>query len=106
MEQRQTALTPQVASEHEVQDKETVFVVLERVTHVHDERVVDLVRMKTAYIGKPRNPEPKTVSYSESGTRTLKPDLFEQPPLLDDIGDGSLFRALRLVDILQCEQLL
>jgi len=57
-EQRQTVLTPQVASEHEVQNEETVVVVLERIAHVHDERVVDLVRLNRI-TGKPRNPESK-----------------------------------------------
>ena len=35
-----------------------------------------------------------------------EPDLFEQSAFLDDIGDGPLFRALRLVDVLQSEQFL
>ena len=37
-------LTPQVASEHEIQDEETVFVVLESVSHVYDERMVNLIK--------------------------------------------------------------
>jgi hypothetical protein len=36
-------LTPQVPSEHEVQNEEAVLVVLEGVAHVHDERVVNLL---------------------------------------------------------------
>jgi len=51
-------LTPQVASEHEVQNEETVCVVLEGVAHVHDERMIDLVEFNHI-TGKPRNPEPK-----------------------------------------------
>ena len=27
--------------------------------------------------------------------------LFEQPPLLDDVGNGLLFDALRLVDVFE-----
>ena len=56
-EQRQAVLTPQIASEHEIQNEETVRVVLECVAHVHDERVVGLVWLKSV-TGKPRNPEP------------------------------------------------
>ena len=57
-EQRQTALTPQVASEHEVQNEEAVVVVLERIAHVHDERMVDLVRLNRI-TGNQRDREPK-----------------------------------------------
>ena len=42
----------------------------------------------------------------KSGTEIRMPDLFKQPPFLDDIGDRSLFRTLTLVNVLQCEQLL
>jgi len=104
-EQRQTALTPQVASEHEVQNEETVVVVLERIAHVHDERVVDLVRVNRI-TGNPRQPEAKTVSCMKSGTEIRMTDLFKQPPLLNDVGDRSLFGTLPLVNVLQCEQLL
>lgn len=34
--------TSQVSSQHEIQHKEAVLVVLKRIPHVHDERVVDL----------------------------------------------------------------
>jgi len=104
-EQRRTALTPQVASEHEVQNEETVFVVLEGVAHVHDERVVDLGRTnRITGNQETRNQHSQRHEISELGS--LESDLFKQPALLDDIGNCPLFRALRLVDVLQSEQFL
>ena len=49
-------LTPQVTSEHEVQNEETVLVILEGVAHVHDERMINLVEFhansrKTEQVG-------------------------------------------------------
>lgn len=55
---------------------------------------------------KTKEPGTKSVSYVKSRTKTSKSDLFEQPAFLYDIGDGSLLRALRLVDVLQSKQLL
>ena len=67
-EQRQV-LTPQVASEHEIQNEETVLVILEGVAHVHDERMINLVEFhansrKTEQVGT------KPVSDTKFGTDT------------------------------------
>ena len=34
--------TPEIATEHEIEDEEAIFVVLKRVAHVDDKRMVDL----------------------------------------------------------------
>ena len=93
-------LTPQVASEHEIQDEETVVVVLESVSHVHDEWMVNLVKFGVHKPGSNKS------AMRNSEPTPLDTDLFEQPSFLDDVGNGSLFGTLRLVDILQREQFL
>lgn len=60
-EQRQAVLTPQIASEHEIQYKETVRVVLECIAHVHDKRMVDLVSVEQ-HDRKTKEPGTKSVS--------------------------------------------
>lgn len=41
-------LTSQVPSEHQIQDEETVLVVLESITHIHYKRMIDL-RCRNTY---------------------------------------------------------
>ena len=41
---RRIKRTAQVTTEHEVKYEETVLIILKRVTHIHNERMVDLVK--------------------------------------------------------------
>lgn len=52
--QRRRTPTAEVASEHEVENKEAVLVVLECVAHIDDEGMVDLGRRRSVEIRKLR----------------------------------------------------
>ena len=82
------ALTPQVSAKHEVQDKKAVFVVLECIPQIYDERVIDLQMKDGRHHGRRR--AANVVVY-----------LFQKPALLDDIGDSLLLDAFGLVDVLE-----
>ena len=42
MEKKDNERTSKIATEHEIEDEEAVFIVLEGITHVDDERVINL----------------------------------------------------------------
>jgi hypothetical protein len=78
-------LTSKVSTEHEVEDEETVVIILESIAEVDQERVVDLRKGLT-----------NTKEVSEGG-----PHLLKQSPFLNDVGNSLLFYALLLVHILE-----
>jgi len=78
-------LTSKVATKHEVEDEETVVIILESIAKVDQERVVDLRKGST---------NKKEVSESV-------PHLLKQSPFLDDVGNSLLLYALLLMHILE-----
>ena len=82
------ALTPQVPTKHEVQDEEAVFIVLECISQIDDERVIDLQMKDGRHHGRRR--AFKIAVY-----------LLQKPALLDDIGDSLLLDAFGFVDVLE-----
>jgi hypothetical protein len=82
------ALTPQVSTQHEVQDEEAVFIVLECIPQIDDERVIDLQRKDGRHHGRRR-------------AVNIAVYLLQKPALLDDIGDSLLLDAFGLVDVLE-----
>ena len=77
--------TSKVPTKHEVEDEETVVIVLESIAKVDQERVVDLRKGLT---------NKKVVSEGV-------PHLLKQSPFLDDVGNSLLLYALLLVHILE-----
>jgi hypothetical protein len=78
-------LTSKVATKHEVEDEETVVIILESIAKVDQERVVNLRKGLT---------NKKELSEGV-------PHLLKQSPFLDDVGNSLLLYALLLVHILE-----
>ena len=78
-------LTSKVAAKHEVEDEETVVIILESITEVDQERVVDLRKRLT----------------NKKGASEGVPYLLKQSPFLDDVGNSLLLYALLLVHVLE-----
>jgi len=75
--------TSKITTEHEIQDKEAIFVVLERIAKIDNEGVVNLGSCE------------KRV---QRGTTT---NLLEKTTLLNNVGHGLHLHAFRLVDVLE-----
>jgi hypothetical protein len=78
-------LTSKVATKHEVEDEETVVIILESITEVDQERVVDLRKRLT----------------NKKEASEGVPYLLKQSPFLDDVGNSLLLYALLLVHVLE-----
>ena len=89
-EYKGTGLTPQVTTQHQIQHEKTVLVVLECIAQIHNKRMVDLRSRHTNNVG--------TAGSAGHGWAAY---LFQQPALLDDVGDCLHLHALRLVDVLE-----
>jgi hypothetical protein len=89
--------TSEVAPEHEVEDEKTVLVVLKGITQVNDERVIDLRDGDDSG----RKSKLKWVAGVMRESFRVATDLFEQPPLLNDVRDGFLLDAASFVDVLE-----
>jgi hypothetical protein len=83
-------LTPKIATKHEIEDEETVIIVLESVAKVDQEGVIDLHRGST----------------NKKTCNKRVPHLLEQSSFLDDVGNSLLFDALLLVYVLERIQFL
>jgi len=80
--------TAQIPSQHEVKNEEAVFVVLERVSQINNEGVVDLENFNTV----------------DQGDEEVT-DLLKQPTLLNYVRNGLLTNTFGLVDVFESVEL-
>lgn len=88
--------TSEVTTQHEIQYEEAIFVVLECVTQVDDERVVDLNSGKRIRIR--HSPQLAIVLHKQRVSNTY---LLQKPPFLYDISYRFHLYTLSLVDVFE-----
>ena len=82
--------TTEVASQHEIENEEAVFVVLKSISQIDDKRMVDLEWRDLALRGK--------CSIESCGPA---PHLLKQPPLLNNVRNGFHTDTFCFVDVFE-----